>query len=181
MEHHLVEVVDGGTGKICQRPSPVCSGQDCRDGAWRIFLYGTVLPWSTDPRTKGSSSYEVFAEALEAQKSDWLKIQRDFPKAALIVAGDFNQGLVDYHYYGSTKKQRLLESALKESHLLSLVSGVDDHIARDSFLRANIDHICIISAFDWSVEEARRWPDAPVPGKSLSDHFGVKVKVNLAT
>ena len=138
-----------------------------------IVLYGTVLPWNTDLRAKASSSYQVFAEELEVQKSDWVKIQRDFPKATLIVAGDFNQGLVDRHYYGSKKKQDLLNSVLKECHLVPLTIGENDPISRDSFPRANIDHICVASPLKWRFEETTRWPNMPVPDKALSDHFGV--------
>ena len=53
-----------------------------------------------DLRAKANISYQVFDGALEVQKSDWVKIHRDFPKATLIVAGDFKQGLVDCHHYG---------------------------------------------------------------------------------
>ena len=121
-----------------------------------LILCGSVLPWNTDPRAKMSSSYEAFSEAPAVQKSDWLKLQRDFPKALLIVAGEFNQGLVDRHYYGSQKKQNLLESVLEECRLAPLTSGVDDPISRDSYPKANIDHICIASTFERSGKETRR-------------------------
>ncbi len=97
-----------------------------------IILYGNVLPWNNDYRAKSSSSYQIYADALEVQKSDWKKIQHDFPNTILIVAGDFNQGLVDFHYYGSAKKHRLLESTLKECNLVVLTAGENDPIARDS-------------------------------------------------
>ena len=145
-----------------------------------LIHYGTVLPWNTDLRAEVSSSFEAFSEALSVQKSDWLRLQKDFPNATLIVAGDFNQGLIDRHYYGSKKKQHLLESALKECRLAPLTAGVNDPISRDSYPRANIDHICIASTFEWSVAETRRWPDSPVPDKSLSDHFGVSAKLTLS-
>ena len=145
-----------------------------------MIIYGTVLPWNTDPRAKMTGSYEAFAKALAVQKSDWLKLQRDFPNAMLIVAGDFNQGLVDRHYYGSKKKQCLLESAFKECHLSPLTAGASDPIDRDSFPRANIDHICIASQGEWGVAETRRWPCSKVPDKSLSDHFGVSAKLRFS-
>ena len=126
-----------------------------------IILYGTVLPWNTDHRAKTSSSYHVFADALKVQKSDWRKIQLDFPNSLLIVAGDFNQGLVDFHEYGSAKKQRLLESTLKECNLVALTAGENDPIARDSYPRANIDHICIALPRNWRLEETTRWPHPP--------------------
>lgn len=142
-----------------------------------IILFGTVLPWNSDPRAKESSSYEAFTEALYVQKSDWLRIRREFPKATLIVAGDFNQGLVDKHFYGSKKKRIVLESALNDCDLSLLTAGANDPIARDSYPRANIDHICIASPLEWSVEKTSRWPDTPQPVQRLSDHFGISVEL----
>lgn len=144
-----------------------------------IILYGTVLPWNNDLRVKESSSFQAYQEALEVQKSDWLRIQRDFPQATLIIAGDFNQGLVDKHFYGSRKKQNLLESAIKECQISPLTAGANDPIARDSHPRANIDHIFVASSFVWNLEKSNRWPDTQVPVKNLSDHFGVSVEVSL--
>lgn len=142
-----------------------------------IILYGSVLPWNTDPRAKESTSYEAFAEALDVQKSDWLKIRRNFPNAMFIVAGDFNQDLVDKHFYGSKNKRVALESALKECELSPLTAGTNDPIARDSYPRANIDHIFMTSRLACSLEKTSRWPDTPQPVKSLSDHFGIKVEI----
>ena len=144
-----------------------------------IILYGTVLPWNNDLRVKESSSFQAYQEALEVQKSDWLRIQRDFPQATLIIAGDFNQGLVDKHFYGSRKKQNLLESAIKECQISPLTAGANDPIARDSHPRANIDHIFVASSFVWNLEKSNRWPDTQVPVKNLSDHFGVSLEVSL--
>ena len=156
------------------------AGRIKHDALGEIILYGTVLPWNSDLRAQESSSYHAYQEALEVQKSDWLRIQRDFPKATLIIAGDFNQGLVDKHFYGSKKKQILLEAAIKECHISPLTAGANDPIARDSYPRANIDHIFISSPLDWTLGETSRWPDTPIPIKSLSDHFGVAVEVHQA-
>lgn len=142
-----------------------------------IINYATVLPWNTDPRAKESSSDQVFADAINMQKSDWLRIQNDFPQATLILAGDFNQDLAVQHYYGSRKKRALLESTLVDCNLIALTGGEDDPIARDSPPMACIDHICISVATGWALGTTTRWPDDPKPIKSLSDHFGVAVKL----
>ena len=160
-------------------PARCVAGRIAETPFGEMILYGTVLPWNTDARAKRSSSYEAFAEALAMQKSDWLRLQQDFPNATLIVAGDFNQGLVDRHYYGSKKKQHLLESILKETRLRPLTAGAGDPIARDSYPRANIDHLCIASKGEWGVAETRRWPCSKVPDRSLSDHFGVSAKLRF--
>ena len=144
-----------------------------------LILYGTVLPWNTDPRAKEVGSFAVFAQAIEIHKSDWLKIKQDFPKATLIVAGDFNQSLVENHHYGSKEKRVILENALRDGDLLVLTGGPNDPINRDSSPRANIDHICIASALEWSIKKTQRWPDLAVPDKKLSDHFLVTTHLGL--
>jgi len=151
------------------------AGRIEHDALGEIILYGTVLPWNSDLRAIESSSFQAYQEALEVQKSDWLRIQRYFPLATLIVAGDFNQSLVGQHFYGSKRKRHLLETGLGESHLVPVTSGSNDPIARDSNPRANIDHVCIYSHLDWTLDATSRWPETPVPIRSFSDHFGVKV------
>lgn len=142
-----------------------------------IIAYATVLPWNTDPRAKASSSYQTFAEEVNVQKSDWLRIQDDFPQATLILAGDFNQDLALSHYYGSKRKRTSLESALVECNLIAQTGGVDDPIARDSKPMACIDHICISAYRGWVLDSTERWPGSAKPMASLSDHFGVSVKL----
>lgn len=155
--------------------------------AWRItgspfghiIIYATVLPWKTDSRAKQSSSFQAFADAVNVQKFDWLNIQRDFPRAALILAGDFNQGLAPWHYYGSKRKRAVLEGALVESNLIALTAMGDDPIARDSDPMACIDHICISASGDWELESTMRWPETQRPLAPLSDHFGVRIQLSF--
>lgn len=142
-----------------------------------LILYGTVLPWTNEWRGIPGAGGQAFEAALALQKEDWLRLKQDFPNATLIVAGDFNQDLAPWHYYGSKKKRSLLESALVECKLIALTSGLDDPIGRDSPPMACIDHICISAGSDWVLESTTRWPDFPKPVASLSDHFGVNVRL----
>lgn len=142
-----------------------------------LIVYGTVLPWTNDWRGIPAGNGQAYEAALDLQKQDWLRLAREFPNATLIVAGDFNQDLADWHYYGSKKKRSLLEMALVECNLIALTSGLDDPIARESPPMACIDHICISSSNGWVLESTMRWPDSHRPGRSLSDHFGVSVRL----
>lgn len=145
-----------------------------------LILFGTVLPWTNEWRGIPGADGQAFEAALALQKGDWLRLIQHFPNATLIVAGDFNQDLAAWHYYGSRKKRALLESALAECNLIALTSGLDDPIARDSPPMACIDHICISASSDWVLDSTTRWPDVPKPEASLSDHFGVSVEVSSA-
>lgn len=142
-----------------------------------VILYSTVLPWTNEWRGIPGVGGQAFEAALALQKGDWLPLSQDFPNATLIVAGDFNQDLAPWHYYGSKRKRSLLESALVECNLVALTSGLDDPIARDSAPMVCIDHICISAGSDWVLDSTTRWPDAPKPVVSLSDHFGVGVRL----
>ena len=153
---------------------------NCRFADGGVDLYATVLPWTSQWRRVPGAGGQAFEAALALQKEDWLRLNQDFPNATLIVAGDFNQDLAHWHYYGSRKKRALLESALAECNLVALTGGVEDPVARDSPPMACIDHICISAGSDWVLESNRRWPDTPKPMKRLSDHFGVSVEFNIA-
>ena len=158
-------------------PARCVAGRIAETPFGEMILYGTVLPWNTDPRAEASSSYQAYADALAVQKSDWLKIQRDYPGVTLIVAGDFNQDLAAWHYYGSKGKRAVLTTALAECNLFALTGEPDDPIARDSPPMACIDHICISASTDWFLDSTSRWPDAAKPLTTLSDHYGVGVRV----
>ena len=144
-----------------------------------LMVYGTVLPWSNDWRGIPGVNGQAFEAALDLQKRDWLALKEKFPNATLILAGDFNQDLASWHYYGSKRKRSLLESALLECELIALTSGTSDPIARNSSPMACIDHICISAKSDWNLDSTTRWPNTSMPIASLSDHFGVSIQITL--
>ncbi len=144
-----------------------------------VIIYALVLPWMGSLwRGIPSRGGAAFASALAAYQSDWEQLQYAYPKALHIVAGDFNQDLVDSHYYGSIRNRSKLELALEESNLQAITSGTGDPIARDSSPCACIDHICISKRAVASVISTERWPDTDKPDKSLSDHFGVLIELS---
>ena len=143
-----------------------------------LIVYATVLPWV------GSSWYgqswgegTAFISALETYQKDWKKLQLDYPDAIHIIAGDFNQSLVDWHYYGSKKIRLKLEKAIKECNMTIITEGKNDPVARDSKLHACIDHICVSSSKVEQIYSTNRWPDKDKPDKKLSDHFGIVVEI----
>jgi len=141
----------------------------------KLVVYGTVLPWSNDPRGESKTSLENYKENLLQQKEDWNRLRKDFPHL-LIVAGDFNQSLAPVHYYGSHEKRHLLESVLIESGLEPVTYMKADPVYRDSPPYACIDHICIVHG-SWETISTTRWPDVPDLKKADSDHFGVQVVI----
>ena len=144
----------------------------------QLVLYGTVLPWNTDPRAKQVGSYLAFQENLDLQQGDWERIRTDFPAHtnSFILAGDFNQSLAPIHYYGSNERRTLLETALRRFHFEPITHLENDPIFRDSPPNACIDHICH-SLGMWEIINTKRWSDAPNLKGADSDHFGVSVEI----
>ena len=143
-----------------------------------FIVFSCVLPWHGSTwRGIPSRDSEAFSAALEMYSKDWQRARNAFPKATLVVAGDFNQSLVDWHYYGSRKQRGLLEKAIADNMMTVATAGDFDPIARDSAPCACIDHICISKLPDHFAWKTVRWPEMPRPNKKLSDHFGVAVTI----
>ena len=139
-----------------------------------IVVYALILPW-VGSKWRGIPSRDgaAFTSALASCEADWEQLQKQYPDAIHIVAGDFNQGLIEKHYYGSKKNQEKLEIALMESNLLAVTSGTNDPIANSTPEHACIDHICISKSSKADVKFIERYPVTNEPDKKLSDHFCV--------
>jgi endonuclease/exonuclease/phosphatase family metal-dependent hydrolase len=145
-----------------------------------LVIYGCVLPWGGSSwRGRPSAGGAAFSAAVGAYRKDWNRLRLAFPKSTLVVAGDFNQSLVDWHYYGSKRQRQILEAALAEVGLTAATAEDGDPIARDSAPCACIDHICISASNDIHIKNRIRWPESAKPNKKLSDHFGVAVEVSV--
>lgn len=145
-----------------------------------MVVYAAVLPW-VGSKWGGIASADgaAFEAALSAYLSDWQKLRDSFPNTLRVVAGDFNQDLAPYHYYGSKKQRELLESGLAAAGLIALTAGANDPIDWEPTRRhACIDHICVSESLGIRVGNTIRWPEAGKPDSRLSDHFGVAVELS---
>ena len=142
-----------------------------------FVVFGTVLPW-IGSEWRGHPSAAAFQAALAVQAQDWTRIRRDYSRDEFFVLGDLNQTLVSSPSYGSRANRSALEAALAAAGLTVLTAGDSDPVRRDSAPRASVDHICAQVDSTWRAEPAVRWPDAPVPERRLSDHFGVSVALS---
>jgi len=145
------------------------------------YVYGTVLPWLSDKRRHPVVGSAAFIAALKDQESDWASIRAADPKARLLVAGDFNQDLLDEgHYYGSRKGRQALQITLERAGLACVTGGASDPVARHDPRHASIDHVCILRDSGITVTGMTVWPKAGQLGSRLSDHYGVTVLLNVA-
>ena len=145
-----------------------------------LIVYATVLPW-VGSVWNGQAWQEgkAFISALDIYRRDWEQLQLAYPNAIHIVAGDFNQSLVDWHYYGSKKIRTKLEQVIEECNMQIVTAGINDPVARDAKPYACIDHICLTTSSIEQVYTTKRFPDQAKPDKKLSDHFGIIVELEL--
>ena len=144
-------------------------------------VYGTVLPWvDSSWRSHPPAQGSAFAAALEAQKTDWQRLQLAYPEATLVVAGDFNQDLNALHYYGSRRNKQVLRQTLDSVALVCLTAGEHDPVHRlIGGQHSNINHICVARACGSFEHSAFAWPPRLEDLRGLSDHLGVGVEVNF--
>ena len=170
---------------ITHLPSFVSDGSRCTAALIKhpeigdVTVYATVLPWIGSAwRDIESGGGAAFKAALNAYTIDWKKLQAAFPNALHVVAGDFNQDLAPYHYYGSKMQRDLLEDALAATHMKAVTAGLNDpEETKKLYRHACIDHICVSDSPGIQVIKTTRWPVAGKPDLRLSDHFCVAVEL----
>lgn len=145
-----------------------------------IVVYATVLPWGGSTwRGIESAGGAAFEAALNTYVRDWQNIRSAFPNALRVIAGDFNQDLAPYHYYGSKRQRKLLESGLAEAGVIARTAEANDPIEWKPAQRyACIDHICTSESIGVHVGSTIRWPESGKPDPRLSDHFGVAIELS---
>lgn len=143
-----------------------------------VSVVGTVLPWLSDGRTVGLRGEAAFRARLAEQAADWRRLREN--GGPLCVAGDFNQDLLEAgHYYGSAGGREALRAALVDAGLECLTGGADDPLSGPAGL-ACIDHICVGGMRARGRPRSAVWPAVGELPRSLSDHYGVWVEVDVA-
>lgn len=175
----VVNKFSQGETKDTQRT--VCAQGELQ-GALEVIIYGTVLPWLGDKRKKQETeNKDVFSTALEEQSQEWSKLNTHYSDALLIVAGDFNQDLLEEgHFYGSSDRREALKKALDQAKLQCFTGGRSDPIASNAPGNANIDHICVRAPKNRTVQSVSTSAWTLVHnGSRISDHFGLYLDIIL--
>lgn len=142
-----------------------------------ILVYGTVLPWGTDPGPTGTArGWTEMDRVLPLQLAEWRRLQEQFPHAALVVAGDFNLNLGGKHYYGTERARKVLRAGLTE---LQLHCATDwGHVPAGTLQSSPIDHVVVPAAWAARTRVVSAW-EGDAGGRRLSDHSGLVVQVQL--
>ena len=143
----------------------------------RIAVYGTVLPWHSDPGP-GAVPAKAWTEqdrVLPIQLAEWEAIQARFPGVPLVVAGDLNMNLGGKHYYGTARGRKALHEGLEA---LGLGSATEhERMPLDALRHPPIDHVVVPKAWLPGSRVVAAWEGTDASGKKLSDHSGMVVEV----
>ena len=143
-----------------------------------LAVYGTVLPWHTDPGPSGSKvkSWSEQDRVLLLQLAEWRCIQELFAGVPLVVAGDINMNLGGKHYYGTKRGRQALRTGLAE---LGLACATEyERLAEGMLEHSPIDHIIVPE--DWLDRShiADAWEGVNSDRIKLSDHSGLLVQID---
>lgn len=98
-----------------------------------------------------------------------------WPRAALVVAGDFNVNLGGKHYYGTERARKALRAGLAERQLHCATEWAQ--VPEGMLQFSPIDHVVVPSSWAVRTKVVRAWEGTDADGVKLSDHSGLVVEV----
>lgn len=141
-----------------------------------LLVYGTVLPWGTDPGPDLANPAKGWSEmdrVLPLQLAEWRRLRDAHPGVPLVVAGDLNMNLGGPHYYGT---KRCRDTLLTGVQGLGLVCATTtDRVPPGALRHPPIDHVLVPAS--WSTPVVSAWEGRTPEGVRLSDHSGLVVEV----
>ncbi|MBE9009284.1 endonuclease/exonuclease/phosphatase family protein [Pseudanabaenaceae cyanobacterium LEGE 13415] len=148
----------------------VCAEVESPFGA--MIIYGTVITYANDKGIGGSSKrWEEHRRSIQQHHEDWQRIQKQFPKHLICIAGDFNQSRDRSGWYEDKQSVEMLSAALQD---LSLVCVTEENFQKTGLSRSTVDHICLSQSLVLSTRLVGAWEGKTSQGK-MSDHNGVFV------
>lgn len=143
-----------------------------------LAVYGTVLPWHTDPGSGDvpAKNWSEQDRVLPIQIAEWHAIRAEFSDVPLVVAGDLNMNLGGKHYYGTKRGM----GALREG-LVALELGCAteyDRLPVGALEHSPIDHVVVPAAWLPRTRVVSAWEGNDGTGPRLSDHSGLVIEVD---
>lgn len=148
------------------------------DAARPVIVFGTVLPWRSDPRYHARGGAAAFAHALALQEQDIASLRRAHRQARFVLMGDFNQEVDAEGPVGTAVGHGALTSFLDRQGLIVATGGKTDPLMHsDRNWRRSIDHIALDAITESNRKLPVAWPDrTPLPS-GWPDHYGVEVEL----
>ena len=150
---------------------------DSPDGP--IAVYGTVLPWHSDPGPSGgpTKNWSEQDRVLPIQIADWRSIRAAFPELPLVIVGDLNMSLGGKHYYGTARGRAALREGLTGLGLACATEFA--RLPSDALQHSPIDHVVVPQEWLPGTRVVGAWEGTDETGRKLSDHSGLMVEVSL--
>lgn len=141
-----------------------------------IAVFGTVLPWGTDPGPSGTArGWSEMDRVLPLQLAEWARIRERHPGVPLVIAGDFNLSLGGQSYYGTKRARTVLREGLGA---LGLSCASEWDCLPDAAIRHSpIDHVVVPAEWVVRTKVVCAWEGIDANGVKLSDHSGLVVEV----
>jgi hypothetical protein len=142
-----------------------------------LIVYGTVLPWHTDPGPTGiAPGWAEHHRIVPMQAREWAALRERHPGVAMCVAGDFNMNLGGARYYGTAAGREALRTGLDVAGLSCLTET--ESIPPGVLAHGPIDHICLSDPLCAGARVVAAWEGTDGDGVRLSDHSGVVVEID---
>ena len=142
-----------------------------------LIIYGTVMPWHTDPGPSGDSrSWVEHHRVLPEQAAEWEALRASHPGVHVCAAGDFNTDVGGPHYYGTKRGRAALVEGLRAADLVCLTST--DRVPDGWLGHSPIDHICVSAPLSVGASVVEAWNGTTSDGVRLSDHSALVVELS---
>ena len=144
----------------------------------RIAVYGTVLPWHSDPgpAEHPAKNWTEQDRVLQIQLDEWRALRAEYgDDVPLIVAGDLNMSLGGPRFYGTKRGKAALREGLAEIGLGCATEY--DRLQPGALEHSPIDHILVPESWLPRTQVIDTWEGTNEAGRKLSDHSGLVVEV----
>ncbi|MES2641748.1 MAG: endonuclease/exonuclease/phosphatase family protein [Myxococcota bacterium] len=142
-----------------------------------LLVFGTVLPWHSDPGPVAGSPAKAWSEhhrVIPEQTDEWRALRAQFPGVPLVVAGDLNMNLGGKHYYGTKTGRALLREGMAGAELACATET--ERVPLGALAHGPIDHVLVPVVWAERTRVVSAW-EGTVGGVKYSDHSGVVVEV----
>lgn len=138
-----------------------------------VIMYGTVVPWNGDkgPGPEPARGWDEHHRVLPIQIAEWQALQRAYPRAHLIVAGDLNTDMIGGGYYGTKRGIAMIEDGMRACALFC--AAEQPRVERLAF--PPIDHVLIPRAWATKARVVDAF-EGRIGKPRLSDHSGLVVE-----
>ncbi len=152
-------------------PSRTAAARIRIEASKTMLIYGTVLPWNSDPVHRGATGKR---EAVLAQIAEWRALRATYFDDLFCVAGDFNQDMGTGSHGSSKAIIALLREAFRNLGLVCLTQP--ERLSPQGWSHRVIDHVAVSDEIASGATLASAWA---ADKAKLSDHGGIVLQLPI--